>query len=223
MALEIIHKKNIKPDTTPIRLAIIQVVGTCVILAFVPGNITKLLSFLLFWGSTFGRPSKYELIIALLVNILFTFMNLNALMQGIFAFTHPDIASLLPVWELVMWSFYVIHTRRIFSGSGRSAANPDRRKAILCALVYSAPFGIVTDQHWLFIITLSLLLLSFVLFHERMDLAYTGYFVLLGAIIEYTGVYSGQWYYPSRPYTGVPLWFATMWGGVGLFTHRILC
>jgi len=44
----------------------------------------------------------------------------------------------------------------------------------------------------------------------------------MGAIIEYTGVWSGQWLYPGHPWSGVPLWFMPMWGGVGLFTRQLL-
>jgi len=59
-------------------------------------------------------------------------------------------------------------------------------------------------------------------FHQRLDLAYAGYMILVGALVEYTGVWSGQWGYPGDPPGGVPLWFLTMWGGVGLFTRRLV-
>ena len=55
-----------------------------------------------------------------------------------------------------------------------------------------------------------------------MDFAYVAYMVILGALIEYTGVWAGQWSYPENPPGGVPLWFITMWGGVGLFTRRLV-
>jgi hypothetical protein len=61
-----------------------------------------------------------------------------------------------------------------------------------------------------------------VFFHEKLDLAYAGYMILVGALIEYTGVWSAQWGYPGSPPGGVPLWFITMWGGVGLFTRRLV-
>jgi hypothetical protein len=46
--------------------------------------------------------------------------------------------------------------------------------------------------------------------------------VLLGAVVEYTGVNAGQWSYPGDVPGGVPLWFATMWGGIGLFFRRLI-
>lgn len=222
MAFELASNKISQlPKSTKAMHSALQLLGTCFILAFIPGNNSKLLSFLTFWMATFGKLSRHEVIIAVLVNMLFTIMNVNALTHGIFAFTNPDIASLLPKWELVMWSFYVLHTRRTLDGS--SATDLKKPTAVVCAIVYSAPFGAISNPQWLFFITLALLALSFVIFHDRMDFAFAGYFVLVGACIEYTGVWSGQWYYPSQPYTGVPLWFTTMWGGVGLYVRRILC
>jgi hypothetical protein len=44
----------------------------------------------------------------------------------------------------------------------------------------------------------------------------------LGALIEYVDVWTGQWHYPGHPYGGVPLWFVTMWAGVGLFARRLI-
>jgi hypothetical protein len=58
-------------------------------------------------------------------------------------------------------------------------------------------------------------------FHDVHDLAYAGYMILLGAAVEYAGVYAGLWSYPGDPSGGVPLWFITMWGGVGLFLRRL--
>ena len=74
----------------------------------------------------------------------------------------------------------------------------------------------------LFAVTATLLVIGLLLFHEPQDLAYTGYMILLGAAIEYTGVYSGQWGYPGEPLGGVPLWFITLWGGVGLLLRRLV-
>ena len=59
-------------------------------------------------------------------------------------------------------------------------------------------------------------------FHERQDLIYLGYMAVVGALVEYCGVWSGQWHYPGDSFGGVPLWFATMWGGIGLFTRRLI-
>ena len=90
------------------------------------------------------------------------------------------------------------------------------------ALLYALAFATIPDQTLLLLVTAGLLLVALILFHEPQDLAYTGYMILLGAAIEYTGVYSGQWGYPGEPLGGVPLWFITLWGGVGLLLRRLV-
>lgn len=145
-------------------------------------------------------------------------MNAASLKQGIFMFAHPDIL-LQPVWELFMWGFYLLHTRRLLNGPA-----PVGRRATVwaLALAYSAAFATIHDSNTLLLVTGILLLGGLALFHEPLDLAYAGYMVLLGALIEYTGVHSGQWGYPGNPPGGVPLWFITMWGGIGLFMRRLI-
>ena len=59
------------------------------------------------------------------------------------------------------------------------------------------------------------------LYHEKLDWMYTLYMIGLGAAIEYTGVWSGEWYYPGDPLGGVPPWFISLWGGVGFFLRRL--
>jgi hypothetical protein len=200
-----------------IRL-LLQVPAVMLILAFVPGNPAKLAALLVLWVLTFGRLSKVETIFYVCVCAFFTAMNGASLKQGIFMFAHPDLL-LQPVWELFMWGFYLLHTRRLLNGPA-----PAGRRATVwaLALAYSAAFATIHDSNTLLMVTGVLLLLGLVLFHEPLDLAYAGYMVLLGALIEYTGVHSGQWGYPGNPPGGVPLWFITMWGGIGLFMRRLI-
>lgn len=188
------------------------------ILALVPTNPGKLVAFVLVWALTFGRLSKAEAVFFAVACVFFTAMNAASLAQGIFAFTAPDFLG-MPVYEVLMWGFYLLHTRRVLGG----AAPTDRRAAAwTLALLYSAAFATIHDGNVLLAVTGVLLGLGLVLFHEREDLAYAGYMVLLGAAIEYTGVLSGQWAYPGDPPGGVPLWFVTLWGGVGLFLRRLV-
>ena len=80
-----------------------------------------------------------------------------------------------------------------------------------------------TDTATLLVVTSALLLVGLFLFHKPLDLAHTGYLILLGAAIEYTGVYGGgQWHYPDDPVGGVPFWFIDLWGDVGLFMRRLI-
>ncbi len=195
-----------------------QIPLTLAILALVPGNLAKLAAFLLVWALTFGRLSKVEACFYAIVCLFFTGMNAASLQQGIFAFTAPDVLG-MPVWELFMWGFYLLHTRRVLGGP----APQGRRAAVwVLALAYALAFSTIHDGNVLLAVTGVLLLTGLALFHGRRDLAYTGYMILLGAAVEYTGVLSGQWHYPAPPPGGVPLWFITLWGGVGLFLHRLV-
>jgi hypothetical protein len=201
----------------PLRL-LLQIPATMAILALLPGNWAKLAALLLLWVLTFRRLSQVEAIFFVAVCLFFTAMNAASLKQGIFAFTAPDLLR-MPAWELFMWGFYLLHTRRLLGGP----APQGKRAAVwVLALLYSAAFASIHDGNVLLAVTGVLLAAGLVLFHEREDLAYAGYMVLLGAAIEYTGVWSGQWAYPGNPVGGVPLWFITMWGGVGLFLRRLV-
>lgn len=201
----------------PYRL-LVQIPAAMAILAFVPGNLAKLGALLLMWALTFGRLSKVEAWFYAIVCAFFTGMNAASLKQGIFAFTSPDVLG-MPVYELFMWGFYLLHTRRVLGG----AAPQGRRVAVwVLALLYAVAFSAIHDGNVLLMVTVVLLTVGLVLFHERNDLAYTAYLIAFGAAIEYTGVWSGQWQYPGAPWGGVPLWFITLWGGVGLFLHRLV-
>lgn len=201
----------------PLRL-LLQVPLVMAILAFVPTNLGKLAALLVLWALTFGRLTKVEAVFFVVVCVFFTGMNAASLAQGIFAFTEPDVLR-MPVWELFMWGFYLLHTRRVLGGK----AAHDRRPAVWAlALAYSAAFSTIHDGNTLLAVTGVLLAIGLMLFHEREDLAYTGYMILLGALIEYSGVLSGNWFYPDPPPGGVPLWFITLWGGVGLFMRRLV-
>lgn len=145
-------------------------------------------------------------------------MNAASLQQGIFAFRHPDFLG-MPVYELFMWGFYLLHTLRMLGGP----APEGRRLTVwIWAGLYAATFAIVSNPEVLLMVTAGLLIIGLALFHERFDFAYVLYMVAIGAAIEYTGVLSGQWYYPGEPVSGVPLWFITLWGGVGLFLRRLV-
>lgn len=200
-------------------LLLLQIPLVLATIAWVPGNVTKLVVLLLVWAFTFRRLDKREAVFVVLACVFFTTMNAMSLKQGIFTFADPDIWG-MPVYELLMWGFYLLHLHRLLDGP----APPQGRRTVawVLALLYAAAFAAIADAQLLLMVTGGLLLLGLIFFHEPMDLAYTGYLIALGAAIEYTGVYSGQWHYPGNPVGGVPLWFITMWGGVGLFQHRLI-
>jgi len=144
-------------------------------------------------------------------------MDMLAVRQHIFYFQHPTVLG-LPAYEFLMWGFYLLHTWRVLDGT----VPPVRHSAWILAAFYSVAFATIPDPSLLLAVTAVLLTVALSCFHEREDFLYVGYMVLLGALFEYTGVLSGQWAYPGHPLGGVPLWFITLWGGVGLFLRRLL-
>lgn len=196
----------------------VQLIGTLAILALVPGNYAKAGLLLILWLATFGRSSRAEVVLFLIACCFFTVMNALSLSQGIFAFARPDILG-MPFYELFMWGFYLLHTRRVINGPAPSGPG---KPAWVLAILFAAAFGLIPDQAILLWVTAVLLAIGLAFFHECRDLAYIGYMVLLGAAVEYTGVHSGEWFYPNDPMGGVPLWFVTLWGGVGLFLRRLV-
>jgi hypothetical protein len=195
-----------------------QLLATAAALAWIPGNWAKLLVMLVVWGLGFGRLKRAELLAMAAVNLLFVGMNSAALKRGIFAFEHPDFLR-MPVYEFLMWGFYTLHTIRFLDGPA-----PQSRllQTVLAAAAFSLPFGTIADPGLLLAASATVLLICLALFHERMDLIYAAYMAALGALIEYVGVTTGQWHYPGPPWGGVPLWFLTMWAGIGLFTRRLV-
>jgi hypothetical protein len=191
---------------------LLQLLATVAILAWVPTNIGKLGAFLIVWAIGFGARSRRE------VAVLFAVLNYGALKHGVFQFRNPDVLG-MPVYEFLMWGFYLLNTIRFVGGETPTG---DRRLAFALAILFAAPFATINDSSTLTLVSALILVVAVGVYHERLDLAYLGYTVAMGALIEYVGVHTGQWSYPGAPAGGVPPWFVTMWGGVGLFGRRLL-
>src|SRR5262249_32777738 len=88
-------------------------------------------------------------------------------------------------------------------------------------VLFALPFSLIPDYRLLLLASGIVLVLGIGFFHRPRDIAFAGYMVAMGALMEYTGVWSGQWHYDGPTLGGVPLWFATMWGGVAFFSHRL--
>lgn len=200
---------------------LLQVPFALVIVASLPGNWTKLAALLVLWALTFRNLNRAEWVMYAAACGFFTAMNALSLQQGIFAFTDPDVLG-MPVYELFMWGFYLLHVKRLLDGPVPISLPTRAWRVWILALLYASAFATISDPSKLLAVTAALLMTGLLLFHERLDLAYVGYMVLLGAAFEYTGVLSGQWTYPGNPPGGVPPWFITLWGGVGLFLRRLV-
>lgn len=197
---------------------IAQGVGTLVILASGLPNLIKAGGLAVLWLVTFGRLSRPEWLLFLLANCFFTVMNVLSLKQGIFFFRAPDLL-LLPYYEFLMWGFYLLHIKRMLNGPVPQSAS---WKLWALFVAFASCFGNIPNPELLLIATSGILAASYFWFHEPHDKHYLLYTVLVGALIEYTGVLSGEWGYPGNPPGGVPLWFIPMWGGVGFFFRRLI-
>ena len=196
----------------------LQLLGTIAILAWVPGNAAKLVAMLLVWSVGFGTVSRPELALMVGVNLLFICLNLGALRKGAFRFTSPDALG-MPMYEFAMWGFYVLNTVRFLDGPPPATG---RRAAWIMAAVFAVPFSITSDPAALTLLSGTVVAIALALYREPMDFAYAAYMAAMGALVEYVGVWTGQWSYPGHPPGGVPSWFIPMWAGVGLFTRRLL-
>jgi hypothetical protein len=199
-------------------LPLTQLLATLLILGLDIVGALKLAAFVAIWALTFRRLSLREALCFLAVSGLFSIMDIVAVRQGLLTFLRPDFAG-LPVWEFFMWGFYVLHMLRTWDGP---APSPNRRLVLPLAVLFAVPFAVVNESPILLLATGAILAVAVFFFHEPQDLVYAGYALLLGAAVEYVGVWTGQWQYPAHPVGGVELWFTTMWAGIGLFTRRLL-
>ena len=195
----------------------LQLLLTLAVLAWLPGNLVKLVALLAVWIATFRRWTAREFFIYVVVCLLFSVMDVMAVRQGVFRFVAPDFLG-LPAWEFFMWGFFVLHALRVLRGP---APNGALRTALLVGVGCAVPFVTIAEPWLLFAVSAAMLAFALCFFHDTWDFTYVGYMVALGALVEYAGVWSGQWEYPAAPPGGVPFWFVTMWGGVGLFTRRL--
>ncbi len=184
----------------------------------VPGNYVKAVAFCVLWLITFNPLVFQEIILFFSVCSVFSVLDVMAVKQGVFYFKNPDFLG-IPVWECLMYGFYVLHGLRLLGGP-----QPKTNKIVagMFAVGFALSFSCIADQSLLTYVTFALMGLSLIFFHERYDLIYVGYFVLMGAVIEYVGVGFGIWGYPGVHVIGLPLWFITMWGSIGLFLRRLI-
>lgn len=199
-------------------LLMVQLIATIGILAWVPTNIGKTLALLTLWLLTFPSLTTREIVFFGCACALFSAMDAASLRQGVFEFNHPDLLG-MPIYEFFMWGFYLLHTLRMLDGP---APRGNAKWSWMLAALFAVCFSVISNQGILLVATGMLLTTALLIYHERLDIAYCVYMVFLGMVIEFTGVWADQWHYPGHPPGGVPLWFVTLWGGVGLFLRRII-
>jgi hypothetical protein len=83
-------------------------------------------------------------------------------------------------------------------------------------------FGLVHDDHMLLAMSGGLLLILLLIFRDPGDLASVVYAAAVGFVWERVGTSTGQWSYPQLPPGGIPPWFATLFGSIGLFARHLV-
>lgn len=190
---------------------------TLAVLVLAPNNISRVVALLVVWSLTFRSIKRGELAFFLVICLIFTGMNFASLQAGIFSFTDPDVLG-QPWFELLMWGFYALHALRLL---GTDAPRFDGWFIGPLTILFSACFATLNSGWPLLLGSGTLLAIGLLRFHERRDWLFVTYFVAMGVAVEYTGVNAGLWQYPNPPLGGVPLWFITLWGGVGFLLHRL--
>jgi hypothetical protein len=202
-------------------LALLGVAVTLALLHVVPDRLLVIPVLLLAWAVLFYPLSTGELVMFVVAGSFFLLQNYVTLAAGLFEFRDQDIL-LMPWFEPFLWGFYFLGMKRFVSGR----AAPTHRvglEAVVGLVVTSAAFSLFSyDSRALLLATSVSTLVLLALFHDREDLSYALYALVLGFVVEIFGVWTGVWRYPAPDFLGIPYWFATMWISVGLLGRRFL-
>ncbi|MBK7206882.1 MAG: hypothetical protein IPH91_01190 [Elusimicrobia bacterium] len=193
-----------------------RLAATFAILFGVPGAFWKTGLLLILWGVTFAPWRRSDAALFLGSAAIFTVMNTVAIHRGIFEFTSPDL-GVLPAWEYILWGFWVLQTHRTIGGVPAPRPGPPVWGLLI---LFALSFSLFRSSTAVLAASGGVLAIALLRFHAPEDLRHAGYLVLVGTVLEFPGVALGLWRYPDPPPGGVPLWYLTMWGGIGLFLRR---
>lgn len=189
---------------------------TLAILYFPFSNILKSALLLVFWYISFRPLTRAEYVLFVITNIIFTFNDAMALRNGVFVFREPEF-FLMPYWEIFMWGFYFILIKRWLD---LKPAKMDW-KVIPIAIFFSLSFSISSSPLLVFPISFSCILLLLFFFHTQEDYLSFLAFLGIGTVIELFAISTGLWSYPEFGWLDIPLWYATLWAGVGIIFYRL--
>ncbi|MCB0419953.1 MAG: hypothetical protein KDD61_03105 [Bdellovibrionales bacterium] len=203
-----------------------------IILILPIANSIQLLLLFLLWVVTFRKLGPGEWILFILVNIIFTFNNIMAIRNGTFEFILPSSASKneifvsngslyilgVPIFEVFLWGFYILHTKRMLRLKLYSSS---LLKPFLLSILFSLSFSLFPTQLGILLATTASVLTLFMFFHEKQDILCAGYMVFIGTILEHIGVHFGIWKYPGNYLTGVAYWYVNLFAGTGVLLNRL--
>lgn len=200
------------------KFLLLQLFLTVAILALAPNNLLAAVLFLLLWIPLFWNRPKLEWVLFVLVNLVFVANDIAAIRNHFFQFTNPDVLE-LPYWEFFMWGYYLQHSHLLLQVD---YPRTFQWKSLVFAIVFSMLFGVVPDRTLLLGLSSGVLLLSLIFYHEKGDLLFCFYMMLLGIIFEFVGIHQNLWSYPNQGYQASLIQFVVMWGFVGLSFRRLV-
>lgn len=200
--------------------SIMGVLITLSVIHFIENPLVILMALLPLWYFFFRPWNRENCIIFIVALLFFLGQNYAVLKTGGFSFKHKDIL-LMPYYEPFMWGFYYLTIKRFVGEPPR--VHKLEGKAFFGLLLTSASFSLFPGYSQMLLLS-SLISTSvlFLMFHEKHDLLYALFALVLGFVVEIFGVSTGLWSYPAPDFMGIPYWFATMWVSAGLLGRRFL-
>ena len=172
------------------------------------------------WWLVFRPVQHREWVMFALVGPFFVAQNYLALRAGAFTFRQQDFL-LMPWHEPLLWMGWYLHLVRFLGRPAREVRlAPSAWLGLAATVTAFSVFG--GEARALTFASAASCVLLLALFHTRTDLSYALCAVVLGALVEATGVAGGLWSYPSPGWTGVPAWSLAMWISVGLLGRRFV-
>lgn len=199
-------------------LLILQLLISLAVLAFIPDNAIKVAILLPIWWITFRGLRRNEIWAFVIANIIFSISDIGAIENGFFRFIQPDLWG-MPWFEFFMWGFYFLHAHRILKLKSQPRLD---LTTLFLSLCFAACFGLFQDKILILAITSSILVFTLWWFRSAQDLIMCLYMMAVGAIFEYVGLKFNIWDYPNASLSIVAPQFVIMWGGAGVFFHRMV-
>lgn len=204
------------------RLAF-QLIGTVLILLYVPADVPKLIAFIFFWFLSFYPIRPKEFFAFLILSMAMTVVDISTIAQGVFFFTVTSFFG-IPYFQTILWGFYFLHWTRVYEKAKLSVWHSRLIPATtLVVVVLIILYTVETHNMRLLLLGIFFsFLIAF--FHTKTDWVMYLYGAFTGLAIELIGVLSGQWYYTGDfiSLLGVPIWQFIIWGITAWFVGQIL-
>lgn len=200
---------------SPLSLAI-----TLLIVYILDKSMLIMIILLVLWYFLFRPYDMSDIIMFIIATVCIVGQNYAVLKSGGFYFKQKDIL-LMPYYEPFMWGFYYLNIKRFFSGSD-TKVNLELKGFFGLALTGLCFSVFSQDKSYLLLSTIVSTCILIIMFHDKYDIYYGLYALIMGFIVEIFGVSTSLWVYPDPDFMGIPYWFSTMWISMGILGRRFL-